>query len=99
MNQPDLFDICLNRHRGNQESREANRRVRKAEQRERALSAILDANSCGITCRELAERWGVGMNTISGRLSELKAEGLVVKAGVRDGCAVLVGKNFVDANL
>ena len=95
MNQTDLFDICARRHKGNPESRAANKRVRKAEQRRKVLFAILESGTVGITCRELAEEWNVGMNTISGRFSELKADGDVVKVGTRDGCAVLVAKDLV----
>lgn len=90
MNTPDLFDICRNRHKGNEESHKANLRVNKKLQRERVLSAIRNAGPVGLTCRELAELWDVGMNTISGRFSELKRDGLIRKDSVRNGCAVVV---------
>lgn len=42
-----------------------------AQQRGRVLEAIRLAGECGLTCDELAERWGVSPNDISGRFSEL----------------------------
>lgn len=85
-------DICGNRCRHNANSRAANARIApmKKEQRERVLVAVAAAGSAGITCKELAEQWGVGMNHISGRFSELKAERpcRVLVVGRRDGCAV-----------
>lgn len=82
-----LFDICSRRHGGNAESTVANRKAApsKAAQRQRVLEACKGE---GITCRELAERWGVGMNQISGRFTELKRTGTIFKVGTRAGCGV-----------
>lgn len=48
------------------------------------------AGNRGVTCRELADQWGTGMNCISGRFSELKRDGQIAAKGRRDGCAVYV---------
>ena len=45
---------------------------RPGEQRARVLAEIGRAGRAGLTCKELAERWGVGMNAISGRFTELR---------------------------
>jgi predicted transcriptional regulator len=47
--------------------------------RERVYQAILDHG--GITCRELACLWGVPSHYISGRFTELSAEGSIVADG------------------
>ena len=82
------FDVCANRHGGNAESIAANRRnaATRANQRASVLAACQRTN--GVTCRELAEEWNVGMNQISGRFSELKQTGEIYKIGVRNGCGV-----------
>lgn len=91
----ELFDVCAARHKGNAESVAANRRnsMHRTRQQAEVLEAVRAAGENGLTCRELAERWGVGMNTISGRFSELKRAGLIRNAGVRDGCGVYVANN------
>jgi hypothetical protein len=92
MKQMGLFDICRNRHRGNAESEAANTRLEnsgaKSKQRARVLAAIQNAGVRGITCKELARKWGLDMNCISGRFSELKKDDLIIQAGRREGCAV-----------
>ena len=82
-------DVCRNRHGGNAESEQANNvaHLTKAQQRERVLRAIRESAS-GMSCKELAALWGVGMNTISGRFTELKARELIRKIGTRSGSAV-----------
>ena len=79
------FDICANRHRGNAASRAANRRVAKSEDRELVLGII---KSKGITySKEIAAIMEKPLHTISGRLSELKALGLIEDTGERvEGC-------------
>jgi len=83
-------DICKNRHRGSEESIAAFRRMRPIAARNRVMADIRRAGPQGITAKELAEHWNVGLNTISGRFSELKKDGLIRKIGVRDGCGVYV---------
>ena len=92
----DYRDICKGRHGGNANSRAANARLapNKAKQRERVLAAIVAAGEKGITCKELAEKWGVGMNTISGRFSKLKFDKEIFPSGKRNGCGVFVAGHF-----
>ena len=75
-------DICAGRHGGNEQSAQANERgaTGRAEQRARVLAEIERAGRAGLTCKELAERWGVGMNAISGRFTELKTSGDIWQA-------------------
>jgi len=86
-----LFDVCRNRHGGAPESVAANiqgmRGGRRRRMREDVFAAIREAGLEGITCKELAELWGVGMNVISGRFTELKLDQRIVKCGRRDGSA------------
>ena len=90
--QPDLFDVCAGRHKGNPQSVAANNKNagRRIKQRHEVFSAVYNAGADGITCRELAKQWEVGMNVISGRFSELKFLKLIRPAGRRDDCAVYV---------
>jgi DNA-binding transcriptional regulator YhcF (GntR family) len=85
-------DITRHRHRGNQESETAFERVRQVipEQRFEVLRAIRAAGKEGLTCKELAKQWGVDMNKISGRFSELKRDGMIRKIGVREDSGVMV---------
>lgn len=86
----ELWDICARRHRGNPRSKAAFERLKPdlQGQREKVYRAVLEAGQDGLTCRELAKRWGVGMNQVSGRFSELKRDGRVKVVGERDGCGV-----------
>lgn len=90
-----LFDLCAARHRGATESVAAYQRIALTvdHQRMRVLEEVMASGDSGITCRELADKWNVGMNQISGRFSELKAAGLISKTGARGGCAVLVANH------
>ena len=83
-----LDDICRKRHGGNENSEAANEKAapNKASQRAKVFAAIKTEGS--LTCRELAERWGVGLNQISGRFSELKKQGKIYQSGRRNGCGV-----------
>lgn len=82
---PDLFDICANRHRGNEESVQANQDTSriKSRQRERVLDEIRLAGSRGCSVDELAARFDTNPNNLSGRFSELKKLGLIFKIGTR----------------
>ena len=83
-------DITRNRHGGNPESIAAFEAIRNSlpQQRSTVLQWIEAAHD-GLTCKELAAAWGVGMNVISGRFSELKRDGLIAKRGTRGGCGVM----------
>jgi hypothetical protein len=55
------------------------------------LVAVQVAGSHGITCRELAARWQVGLHTLSGRFTELHTRGHIKRNGeTRDNCSVWV---------
>jgi DNA-binding transcriptional regulator YhcF (GntR family) len=85
-------DITANRHGGNPESEAAYRRI-VGSLRPRArqvLAEIEGAGEEGLTTRELAAKWRVGMNVVSGRFSELKKQEMIRKTGVRDDCGVYV---------
>ena len=76
-------DITQRRHGGNVQSElafeEANLSGRLQRDRLEVLNAVRLAGTYGITCKELAHEWGVGMNHVSGRFTELKKEGKIVK--------------------
>lgn len=87
------YDICRRKSRNSDTSRAAFAGIQAglSEQRQAVLRAIQDARSGGITCRELANDWDVPMHRISGRFSELKALGLIVRSRLtpsRDGSGV-----------
>ena len=83
-------DITRNRHGGNPESEAAFEKIHRSLPRQRAevLEAI-GSHQQGITCKEMADSWNVGMNVISGRFSELKRDNLIIKIGVRNGSAIM----------
>jgi hypothetical protein len=88
----DLFDITERKHGGNEESRLANEKTAANKRAARAaiFNLIYAAGADGMTCREAADKLGRGMNAISGRFSELKAEKMIFQQGRRDGCGVYV---------
>lgn len=92
--QPSLFraghkslptDICANRHKNNPASVEANRKVDKSKDRAAVLAVV---ERLGMSySKEIARELGKPLNAISGRLSELKALGLLhVLDEKREGC-------------
>ena len=85
---PNLFDewqdVCQNKHQGNEQSTQAFQTKVKPTLRQRqieVLQAINNAGNQGLTCKELAKAWQIGMNAISGRFSELKRLGEIEPAG------------------
>lgn len=76
-------DICARKHGGNEQSRRAFSADTAAIQRERVLAAIMQAGERGLTCDELAAKWGKAQNEISGRFAELKKESWIAKIGTR----------------
>lgn len=89
--QTDLFgDICVRRHRKNPESVAANPTPEtKLRTRERIIAMLKEKPA---TSKDLCAALGLGdkISLISGRLSELKATGIIEPSGVQqDGCAVL----------
>lgn len=79
-------DICHNKHGGNVESSDAfhttpmEHRIR---QRMAIRKMALAACSYGITTDEVAQLLSVPPNSISGRLSEMKRDGLLVETDKR----------------
>lgn len=87
-------DICANKHRGDQESKEANKTVDK----ERGLLMVVDctreSGSFGRTLDDMSMILGKPPNAISGRVTEAKRRGLLRWNGnrrpTRTGCLAKV---------
>lgn len=79
LNQPDP-DPSFSRHRGNAESRDAFEAIKGKlpAARARVLEFVRSRGEQGATTDEVAAAFGVGANVVSGRLSELKRDGLLV---------------------
>jgi len=91
--QPSLFDICERKHGHNQESVAANQQIasHKRNLQAKVYELILRYAHVGITLKEIVRLSGIPINSVSGRISELKADGVVQPNGqIREGCAVLV---------
>lgn len=84
-------DICFNRHRDNKQSNQAHLSLvpYKPRIRDKILTLIGMQVDRGITGLELSQSLNKPFNTFSGRLSELKKEGLVIERGIREGSAIL----------
>jgi hypothetical protein len=81
-------DICSNRHKNNPASVEANKRTDKARDRETILNYFRCRGRSYL--KEVERNTGIGKTTVSGRLSELKADGILRETDVRkEGCCVL----------
>lgn len=76
-------DICINKHKLNEQSRQANRQVKKQRDKNTILKFIND-NGTGYS-KQLAKFMGKGLNCISGRFSELKEENIIEPALDKDG--------------
>ena len=83
-------DICKNRHLGNEQSETANHKCDKDSDRQKVLE-YFEKHDNG-TSKEIARYLGKPLNCISGRLTELKADNLIVgnhcSKLVREGCEV-----------
>lgn len=77
---PRTPDICANRHMGDVNSKAANERVAptKHAQRERIFGLIAEKPRC---IHDLETATGLAANHFSGRITELKAEQRIIKAG------------------
>ena len=93
--QRSLFDPSVENgtaaayRRGSDTSRAAAERVNRdlSERQRRVLAFVTEFGTA--TCREVAKAWGVGLNVVSGRLSELQKLGKIEPTGARrDGCTV-----------
>ena len=86
-------DITANRHRGAATSVDAHCRITAElpERRRQVLEWIRSRGVLGATVHEVAAHFGVSPNVVSGRLTELRVAGLILKNGARRGhAAVLV---------
>ena len=84
-------DVCISRHRDSPASIEANERIRNSKSADRAAVWDLASRLADFTSKELAVQLDKPLNSISGRISELKAAGLIRETEYRrDRCAVLV---------
>ena len=94
MSEPDLFDVCVARHKGNAQSIKANPSASiKTRDRDAVHGLIVAAN--GVTSKEIAEAMGKGLNCISGRISELKRSQKIATRGTRDGCSILFSRGEI----
>jgi predicted Rossmann fold nucleotide-binding protein DprA/Smf involved in DNA uptake len=79
-------DICQNRHRGAAESVEAYERNKGGfeHSKERIAEIIEKSGSNGITADAIVYDFGIPLQTVSARMSELKRENRIVKIGRRN---------------
>lgn len=97
--QTSIFDICAGRHGGNEQSQAAFRSASRtsAESRAAVLAFIRSCGAHGATNKEIAAHFGKGINAVSGRRSELLADGSIVETDRRrDGCGVVVAPEFAE---
>lgn len=87
-------DVCASRHGGAETSVEANKAVKKEKDRELIYWYIQEARHYGHTLDELSVLLDRPPNAISGRLTELQAQGKIVHSGrkrrTRSGCLARV---------
>ena len=85
-------DICYNKHGGNEQSITANQSANKDNDRALVLKFITEHKKA--YSKQVARYLGKQLNQISGRFSELKADGLIAETDERaEGCAVYKIKN------
>lgn len=88
---PEAFplfpDPCANKHKGNQHSKEAFKRVNVGSQNQRILALYSDGSK--LTPKEVAARMGVPLHTVSGRFSFLKGRYLKPTGAEREGSGEL----------
>lgn len=81
-------DICINKHKENSASNDANKTVNKEVDRLRVLTIIKEQGQA--SSKMIARIMGKQLHQISGRISELKAEGVIENTGIRkEGCSLL----------
>lgn len=92
-NMGPLFDICANRHQGNEHSIKSNAIAHKYKigARQRILEelqvwtcSLKESDQGGRTCEELEHWTGLSHQTCSARLSELRREGKIKIVGERN---------------
>lgn len=88
----EAFDVCAGKHQGNEQSETANKNVNKDADRAYILKFITEHKTAYL--KQIARVMGKQLNQISGRLTELKADNLIVDTGARqEGCTVYKLKN------
>ena len=86
----DFQDVCSNKHGGNAQSVQANRKVSSTKVKSQQLVLEVLRQYGPLTCKEIAAQMDVEMHTVSGRITELKEQGLVRSTAVcRDGGRVV----------
>jgi len=89
-------DLTANRHGGNSESVKAHKRIAsvKSSTRQKIYEYALSRGLVGVTTDEVAEEFETSPNAVSGRMTELKALGLLVKTEIcrktQSGCSARV---------
>jgi hypothetical protein len=89
-------DVTENRHGGNTESVKAHKRIAPSKEsvRQKIYAYALSRGLVGVTTDEVAEQFSTTPNAISGRMTELKALGLLVKTEIcrktQSGCSARV---------
>jgi DNA-binding HxlR family transcriptional regulator len=78
-----VSDICQSRHRGNPESVAANKLIDSFKNKDRVRIMAMLKYVGPLTCKELEVELQLKHQTCSARLSELKADGWVIKTGGR----------------
>lgn len=87
--QTTYSDVCAVRHGGNVNSEIANFKAGETKSRDReAIRSLIEQSVDGLTLKEACKIMGRLPNQISGRFTELKADGLTFTNGRRNGCGV-----------
>lgn len=87
-------DPCANKHGGNPESVAAFARADSANRKQQVFELVFGCGVYGMTAQEAADEFGVTINAVSGRFTELKRDKLIHKVGVRKNCGVCVASKF-----
>ena len=95
-------DICARKHKHNPQSVSANEKANpgKTIMRERVRLFVSGCGPAGTTLKEICHHFAKLPHTLSGRISELKADGLIFDSGrTESGFTVLVGhKTWVNGS-
>lgn len=92
--QMTIFDVSEAKHQGNQESKAANLKAHphKAQSRELVMHVLRIKGSKGATCKEIASYLNLPMHKVSGRCTELVAEGRAFKTSEIRDCGRVIQK-------
>lgn len=85
-----LWDICAARHRGSATSKDANKRTNKSQDMQTILDFIRTRHGEQSWLKEIERETGIIRNTVSARLSDLKASEDIYETGERaEKCAIV----------